>query len=260
MQRKHFLLFLLLPAIFMSCEKIINVDVKDSEQKLVIEGVVDNEAGVLNHTILVSKTNKLSAENKRNTVSGAVVVVSDVTLNQADTALETEPGRYVTQKTAGIPGHTYQLTVIAEGKTYTSTSTMPQPVTLDSLYTEEYSFFGESFKQIIPVFQDPAGIKNYYRFSTTTNDSSNNNYQAWDDQLSDGKLNSRPLFNHDDAKKDDTVTVFMNCTDKATFDFFNTLENAQGSGQTPANPLSNVSGALGYFSALTIQRKTIIIP
>lgn len=260
MQRKHLLFFLLLPAVFMSCEKVINVDVKDSEQKLVVEGVIDNEPGSFNHTILLSKTNKLSAENKRNTVSGAVVIVADVTLNQSDTTLETEPGRYVTQKTAGVPGHTYKLTVIAEGNTYTSISTMPQPVTLDSLYTEEYNFFGESFRQVIPVFQDPAGVKNYYRFSASTNDSSNNNFQAWDDQLSDGKLNSRPMFNTDELKQYDTVTVFMNTIDKATFDFFNTLENAQGSGQTPANPISNISGALGYFSALTLQRKTIIIP
>jgi hypothetical protein len=259
MQRKH-LLPLLLMGVFASCEKIINVDVKDSEQKLVIEGTVNNEPGVYTHKILLSKTNKLSAENNANPFSGALVVVEDLSINQADTALEKEPGMYITQKTQGVPGHTYKLSVLAEGKMYTSESTMPEPVTLDSLYTEEFSFFGETFKQIIPVFQDPPGAKNYYRFSTTINDSSNNNFQAWDDQLSDGKLNSRPLFNNDEPKKDDTVTVFMSSTDKPTFDFFNTLENAQGSGQTPSNPISNIPGAMGYFSALTIQRKTIIIP
>lgn len=247
---------------FTSCEKVINVDVKDSEKRIVIEGVISDAPGLVSHTILISKTNSFSAPNVRNPISNAVVFVRDINAGVTDTLLEIKPGEYLTQKTYGVPGHTYNLTAIVEGKTYNASSTMPQVVPFDSIYTQNFSFFGETFVQVIPVFTDPAGVKNYYRFSVQANDSLDKAYQAWDDLISDGKENSRPLFSQTvsiDPK--DTVTIFMDCTDKSTYDFFYTLENASGNAQTPANPISNISNnGMGYFTAINRQKKVIIIP
>jgi hypothetical protein len=46
------------------------------------------------------------------------------------------------------------------------------------------------------------------------------------------------------------------------FDYFNSLALMNdGQSASPANPLSNIQGgALGYFSAHTVQRRTVIIP
>ena len=55
--------------------------------------------------------------------------------------------------------------------------------------------------------------------------------------------------------------VRMNSTEKAIYDFFYTLENASGNGQTPGNPLSNISnGAIGYFGAITVRERYVIVP
>lgn len=255
--------FLLL---FASCEKVINVDLKDADQKVVIEGnIIDDSTGNLSHLILLSKTKKFTADNQRVPVIGATVIVEDVTVNRADTFKEQVPGSYFSKNISGVQGHTYKLTALIEGKTYTATSTMPDLVPFDSLYVDDFTFFGSVVKQVIPVFQDPPGVKNYYRFSVQVGDSLLNRHEAWDDRLTDGKINSRPynVFDEELFKGNDTLLMTMECIDKGVYDFFNTLENASGGGggQTPGNPISNISGgAMGYFGAKTLRKRTIIIP
>ncbi|MGC4056756.1 MAG: DUF4249 domain-containing protein [Chitinophagaceae bacterium] len=248
---------------FASCEKVINVDLKNSDKRVVIQGFITDESGTVNHTIMVSRSVAFSASNEPDFVQGALVVVTDLTEGRSDTTLEVSPGNYQTQRTPGVPGHTYQLVAKVGDETFTSTSTMPSPVAFDSLYVDSFSAFGGVLHQFTPVFQDPAGQSNYYAFQMQINDTLLNTIDAWDDQYSDGKINSRPLNVNDEDlfSGKDTVTVTMYCTEKAIYNFFYTLVNATGNGQTPANPLSTISGnALGYFGAVTMRRRILIMP
>ncbi len=86
-----------------------------------------------------------------------------------------------------------------------------------------------------------------------------------DDRLSDGKYIARQLFT-DSAylKAGDVLTLQMNCTDKAVYNYFNTLQQAADANgfqsSTPSNPVSNISNnALGYFSANTVNYKTTVV-
>jgi hypothetical protein len=68
------------------------------------------------------------------------------------------------------------------------------------------------------------------------------------------------LFN-----KGDTVTIKLCQIDKATFDFWRTMEfsydNIGNPFGAPTKVLSNISnGALGYFGGYAPQFRTIIIP
>lgn len=250
-------------ALFSACEKVINIDLKNAAPKVIIEGTITDDPFTLSYTVLVSKSNSFSSNGKNNPVSGAIVIVEDATSNIIDTLEEISPGRYKTQKITGIEGHTYKLRAIVDGTAYTASSTMPKAVSLDSLYIQTLPFFGEEFKQVIPVFKDPIEQENYYRFSLRVNDSVQNDFDAWDDIITNGKVNSRPLnINAQELfDGDDTVYVRMNSTEKAMYDFFYTLENASGNGQTPGNPLSNISnGAIGYFGAITVRERYVIVP
>ncbi|MDI9319113.1 MAG: DUF4249 domain-containing protein [Phycisphaerales bacterium] len=246
-----------------SCQKVINVDLKNTAPRVVVEGIITDQPGLTKHLVLLSKSNNFSADNTPIPIVGALVWVEDATANIKDTLSEDKPGAYYTHKILGVAGHTYKLNALADGIIYTSESTMPYAATIDSLRLQIFGFFGQKEKQVIPVFKDSIGIKNYYRFSIQINDSVLKSTEAWDDKLTDGKTNSRPLnINEQDLfDENDTVIVTMNCTDKANFDFFSTLQNALGDGQTPANPTSNISGnALGYFGAHTLRKSKIIIP
>ena len=122
--------------LFSACEKVINIDLKNTAPKVIIEGTITDDPFTISYTVLVSKSNSFSSNGKNNPVSGATVIVEDATSNVIDTLEETKPGVYKTQKITGIDGHTYKLRAIVDGVAYTASSTMPQAVPLDSLYIQ----------------------------------------------------------------------------------------------------------------------------
>ena len=125
------LLFLVATLFFLtSCEKEINLDLEDKSGNIVIEGNVTNQTGP--YYVKVTKSVAFTEENKYPEVANAIVVISDNT-GQADTLQYVADGLYRTTHLVSTPGNTYDLNVTAEGKNYTAESTMPQPVTLDSL-------------------------------------------------------------------------------------------------------------------------------
>lgn len=61
----------------------------------------------------------------------------------------------------------------------------------------------------------------------------------------------------------DTITVEMRNIDHATYKYFVAMDASNRNGpnaSVPANPDNNFEGAcLGYFSAHTVQRRTLIV-
>lgn len=250
---------------FSSCQKVIDVKLKDSDKKIVIDAVLtDKEGGCI---VKLSKTKTFNESNNFTGLGGATVTIKD----DAGTTIpltETTAGIYTNPTFKGLSGHTYQLAVTAEGKSYTASSTMPEQVVFDSVYLEKQKFFDEEETFSNVVFQDPGGVKNYYLFKQFINGEMTEGSFLMDDDLSDGKKfrSTLYLFAEDDKKikSGDVVVVEMQCIEKAVYKYwFSYDQGASGSGgsASPANPVSNISGdALGYFSAQTVQRKSIIAP
>jgi hypothetical protein len=264
---KYKFLILGLSILFGSCQKVINIDLKNKDATIVIEGTV-TDSPTIPHTVKITKSVNFSADNVFPAVSGANVTISDnagntVTLN------ETSPGIYQNSTLVGTQGRTYYLNVIAEGKTYSAASTIPTKVNLDTVLVDvglspPGAGNGNS-KSAIPVFTDPYGKGNNYKFFLKKNNILSKQLFITDDQIVDGGINNRPLSDSDfEYKTNDTITVTMMCLDKAVYLYFYSLSQS-GSGPdasaTPANPVTNINGAiLGYFSAHTIQTKKVIVP
>lgn len=248
-----------------SCEKVIEIDLNSEDPKIVIEAEVtdDNTAP---QTVRLSKSANFSESNTFPTVSGASVIISDDAGNTA-TLTETSPGVYQTTLLQGVPGRTYTLQVVAEGNTYTSVCTMPMHVNLDTLLVQEQASPGPagSGKTILPVFTDPSQAGNRYRFRLTQNDTFSSAILLMDDDIFNGTANVRPLSVQDlTIDSGDSVTVeLLGISEEVHFYFFSLSQNGSGpnSSASPANPKSNIQGAvLGYFSAHSISRKTILVP
>jgi hypothetical protein len=164
----------------------------------------------------------------------------------------------------GLPGHAYQLSIVAAGQTYTASSVMPQPVNLDSITFQHTNRFSTIDISAVPNFQDPLGIKNYYSFTQYVNSKRLKYTQVFDDRLSDGRYINITLRNDSTyIKVGDTVALSMNCIDKSIYDYFYTFSQVAGNNNfqsaSPSNPISNVSNnALGYFAAYTTQQKKAV--
>lgn len=247
----------------MSCEDIIDVKLDNAEPALIIEANVTTASNI--QVVKISRTQNITDSSKFIGVTNASVTMTDSEGKVFEFSHEPRfPGLYQTTKARPRPLITYNLRVEVDGKTYTSSSTMPMEVKLDSIGIITDNFFNKETKTIAAVYKDPPGISNYYRFILYVNKIPSKGIFAFNDKFNDGKEVTAELRNSDeDLKQNDVVRVEMQTIDKNVFKYFEGLdqnENRGGASTTPANPVSNISnGALGYFSAHTVQSGTIKI-
>jgi len=249
-----------------ACQKVVHLDLKTTSPELDIQGDITNMAGP--YTVSLTQSVDFYADNVYPTVSGAIVKVTDSTAGVTDSLTESAPGIYSTHLLQGVPGHTYSMYVNSGGNIYTASSTMPQPVTLDSItFTTVPRSGGKNTIQPIPNFQDPAGIANYYQFVLYVNGNQLQKTFVFDDEFSDGRYIHEALETDTaDVKSGNTLQLDLYCIDKPIYNYFNEIvqitdPNSQSQNAAPANPDSNITGgALGYFSAHTVSAKTILVP
>ena len=243
-----------------ACKKVITLDLSTAPTTIVIEGNVTNEQDP--YQVTINKTVGFYQSNTFPTVSGAIVKITDSTTGITDSLTEGKAGIYTTSKLAGVIGHTYLLDVIAEGKEYKASSTMPKQVTLDSISFLTTAAFGKFNTNAVVNFQDPPGVSNYYNFIESFRNIPPKQIHVLDDRISDGRYISRQLFNDSTINHRDTVDVEMQCIDKNVFKYLEELSGqdaTNGQPTSPADPTSNITnGALGYFSAHTTQRKSAV--
>jgi hypothetical protein len=258
--KKHRIIYILaiLSVALSSCEKVINVDLKNAGSKIVINGIVDNSGNPAE--VSISQTVAFSTGNTYPPVTGATVKITDNTGN-AFTLTEGTPGVYKNTLLKGVPGKSYTLSVIAAGQTYTATSKMPDPVNLDSLFQDKVTFTTKPFIIVKAAFKDPVGFGNSYQFVETVNGKRNKTLFIIDDFYLDGGEIENELVDEDiKLKAGDNVQIEMQCLDKTVFRYLRGLEDLNGNNTVPANPDSNISNnALGVFSAHTSQKKSLVI-
>jgi len=132
--------------------------------------------------------------------------------------------------------------------------------------------------QVLVMATDPAGLGDYIRYYTNTNDEGffAPYNSVFDDGVIDGTTYTIPVqkgvnknmeWDEDDLffHKGDSVTIKTCNINKATFDFCRTYEFAlQSTGNPFSNPtkvIGNISnGALGYFGGYAPQYNMVVVP
>jgi hypothetical protein len=254
-------LFVLLVTIALtSCEKVVDVPLREGDKKYVIEGVITDQAG--RTQVRISQTKSFSGSNDFEGINAESVSISE----------EDGTTTFLSQKATGIyesdikgtPGKRYTLRVMINGTEYTAVSQMPMPVSIDSLYLTEMGMGSTSSEYVNVRYNDPLETGNYYHFVQYTNGTMEKHINTRNDDLSNGRLTSVMLFTNDDRElqKGDCIKVELQSIDAAVYKYWYSLDaGADGSpGATPANPETNLSGgALGYFSAHTVREKMMIV-
>lgn len=173
----------------------------------------------------------------------------------------------------------YSLRIVAGGKEYTATTTIPNfNKRIDSIWYKAGPPQLDTSKVITMArITDPPGFGDYVRYFTKRNSGPflPGLNSAFDDLFVDGTtyelqvqagVDRNQTVKEDDLffNKGDTVTFKLSSIDKATFDFWQTMEYSyQSIGNpfaTPTKVLGNVSNnALGYFGGYASQYRTLII-
>jgi hypothetical protein len=267
-------LFYLFPALIScfaflsSCEKVIDLDLNEAEKKYVIEAVITDEPGTAK--VLISQTKNFDEDNSFPGVTGATVTITEAG-GAATPLTAASPGVYEAPALVGTSGKTYTLSVSVGGQLFSAVSVMPQKVNMDTIFVTDELLFTDTRKIVNAVFDDPPGLGNNYRFVQYVNGKKEDQVLIRNDEYSDGRHVVNKLFYFSDDDDDDTniksgdqVTIDMLCIDRNIYKYWFSLDRSAtgGSGQaTPSNPVTNLQGgALGYFSAHTLQTKTLVVP
>ena len=238
-----------------SCQKVIQLDLSTTSPQLVIQGDIYDEPGP--YAVKISKTIDFDKPNIYPPVTNATVTITDNT-GKVDNLSQAADGTYVTSTLQGVIGRTYTLTVTIDGKTYTAISTMPEAVNIDTIYSKK-SFFGND-KVIVLDFVNPPTKENYYQVVHLVNGKQIPGFSVFDNN---SNLVEKVSFSFmttnitPELVAGDMIDVWLERIDKGVFEYFRTANRNGGRSTSPANPVSNISnGALGYFSACSVRKKT----
>src|SRR5665647_2981978 len=159
---------------FVSCERVIQLDLKNSTPKIVIQGNIYDQSGP--YIVKISNSVNFDASSNYPPVSGAKVVISD-DVGQNEVLSETTAGTYLTSKLRGVPGRTYSLSVKTGNETYLSSATMPYAVAMDSIFFSTSLFSGEKVTTI--GFLDPPFTVTITASSISSTTSSKRYFMYW---------------------------------------------------------------------------------
>ncbi len=181
----------------------------------------------------------------------------------------------------GEVGKTYHLTIAADNRRLTATTTIPQLVRIDSANFVRPPGINQNdtMWQMRPWVKDPAAVKNYYRSLVSVNGSSygKGRGSVTDDAFFDGITtqfympnNSPNRRKEPDAIEDlffkgDTISIKYCQIDKAHFDFWRTLEfnaNNQGPFSSYTRVIYNIKGegGIGIWGGIGVTYFDIIAP
>ncbi|MBP6432019.1 MAG: DUF4249 domain-containing protein [Ferruginibacter sp.] len=278
--------------ILISCEKDINFNLKNADDVLVVDAQIENGQPPI---VFLSKSLDFFSTISPQMLANSFVRNAEVTLSNGviTHTLKEYPLPLGNGYTAyvysnddvniatnifGQFGKTYTLNIKAEGKTYSSTTTIPLLTKYpDSLWFKVAPQNPDtSLRVLMAKTTDPPGLGNYIRYFTQKNGKGflPGPNSVFDDNVIDGTTyeiqvepgidrNNPTPRNNNFFKRGDTVTVKLCNIDRATYTFWNTWEFAQ---QSIGNPFSqpnkvigNVSnGALGAFCGYAAWYKTVI--
>ena len=244
------------------CQKVLNINIKNPNAKIVIDGVITDGMGP--YFVTVSRTTDINLAAQYSIKDNAKIYIWD-DFGQRDTLIKIKNGVYQTVALRGIIGRTYHIEVHIDNKIYTASNKIPNKINLDQIELDSLSFNGINIYSIIPKFTDPLSTGNFYRFVQKINDTLDNTIYLLSDNTNNGLVNKTPLISINAAiriKRNDSVRVEMQCINKEEFEYFSTLSQQTNFGinanTAPSNPKTNFNGdVLGFFSCHSSEFKSI---
>lgn len=292
---KRLALVILLAGTMLSCEKAISFKPRNAGPTVVIEATIENGQPPM---VILSHSLNYFSNISPDSLAASFIHQAEIHISNGskthrlkEYAFPANNGYTVYYYSidsgnlaTAFPGElnkSYSLQVKTGGKEYTAVTTIPNLTkTFDSLWWLPAPNNPDSNKVIVMGrTTDPPGFGNYIRFFTQSNAEPflPGYTSVFDDQIVDGKTyeiqiehgvdrnESIDLEDYAFFYRGDVVSVKLCNIDKATFDFWRTMEyNYTSIGNpfsSPVKVLSNIQGGgLGYFGGYAVQYATLVIP
>ncbi|HEX4852181.1 MAG TPA: DUF4249 domain-containing protein [Puia sp.] len=286
---------LIVSILFSSCEKAIDVHLKQTSNQLVVDASIENNKPpivYLSHSLdyySEISLDVLAASFIHNAIVTITTGNNSYQLKEASTMADTSGNLiyyYTTDSVGsgallGSLNTSYSLKIEVDSQVYTSQTTIPPLAKkIDSLWWKPAPNNPDTtLVVLVAKVTDPPGYGNYIRYFTSQNSGPflPGLNSVFDDQIVDGTTynidvdrgvnrNLKIDFNtYAFFQRGDSVVVKFCNIDKGTYDFWRTMEyNYQSIGNpfsSPTTVLGNISNnALGYFGGYAAQYISLKIP
>jgi len=288
---KKLIYFISILIIAFSCTKDIEIELPEAEEKIVVEGWIEQNQ----YPIVVLTTNSPYFDKFDSTalmdmfITEAKVIVSDgtttehlaFTINFQNLENADWPMVYFVGDTLkGEIGKTYTLSIEAEGKTLTAFTTIPQIIESDSLWFK-VDEGQDSLGYLWGLYSDDPNTNSYFRFFTKRLGRDNVYTPTYGSIVEDkffsgdtlefslvrgiGSYTAADAYDDDELgyyKIGDTVVFRLTTIDQAHYNFWRTAEQEIMMGQNPfSSPVqirSNIEGGLGVWGGYAADYDTLI--
>lgn len=223
-----------------SCEKTVQLDLIETDKRLVVEGIITNEPGP--YLVKLSRTQKYSFYYDSTHIiyeHGAMVIISDE-LGNADTLKEISTGIFQThpEKFTGQTGKSYHIDIsTSDGNHYKSKpELMFAPPKIDSIYfdrnySDKYTNSSNSYRYNVYInWHDPKNVENYYMFvvSYFWNNTWQKQYQynfLMNDRQTDGQFYQKMKITSSYANISFRIKINMYALSTTNYSFWNIMYN-----------------------------------
>ncbi|MEX0967590.1 MAG: DUF4249 domain-containing protein [Bacteroidia bacterium] len=284
MNKYYLMLFAIL--FFYGCEQEIELDLPEAEEQLVVEGHIENDrppyliltrSSEIFEPISLSDVEEFFVHGAKITVNDGsrTVELQEITIDSAGLQVSV----YTTFDMTGESGRTYTLTIEAEGKTLTATTTIPHLLPLDSVWYEPHPEpEADTLVRLMAQYSDPPETNDQVRYFTSRN--GRNFWPAfnsvYEDVLINGMTVPVPIDRGLDRtnsvnwvvypyfSRGDSIVLKWASIDRPHFDFWQGLEFQVSNSGNPFGNITringNIVGGLGIWGGYGALYYTVVVP
>lgn len=227
---KKWVFLVLVAALGLGCEDVIDVDLNDAAPRLVIDARMELlENGFSKNTVLLTRSSGFF-EEENPLVMDAQVSVVDGNGIAYNFTYDPAEGIYINTSLQIQDDLDYTLVIEDQGQTYTATQQLVNTVPLMDVEQKEIPGIGD-FTQITAYYQDPPEPGDNYLFTYLT--ANNIELDIRDDEFSNGNRTPTSFF-IEELQPNTTIQLEITGLDAQAFRFFETLiQQTQAGGGGP---------------------------
>ncbi len=259
MKNLRYISFLIIAIFTLSCEDVVNVDLKTANPRLVIDASINWESDTAGSEQTIRLTTTAGFYDPSvPVVSGAMVSVTNTDTNIVfDFTEDPGTGNYICTNFEPIVNANYKLTVIHDGEEYTATETLKPVVPIDKIEQKNDGGFTGSDIEIKIFFTDNGETRDFYMMRYKPSFTAIPMYGITDDEFYQGNQFS-DFFFHEDLKSGDNLDVTIFGVSQQYYNYMNLLLDVADPGgpfsTTPSKVRGNIVNvtnaknfAFGYF-------------
>lgn len=276
---------------FSSCEDVVQVKLDEGSKLYVIDAFITDLKQM--QTVVITQSDNYFSNQQAPVVSGAQVILTDLTTNAQYNFTYTNKGQYVydagTQPAIDAISHVFELKVNIEGTDYTAMATQKRSAVIDSIsaiYNDGTGGFGtgEPFYNCLLWARDKVDqTADYYWIKTYRNDTLfggpadlNTSIDGTNGEVFDANADTLDFtppgifLGFNSYQKNDVCKVEIHSISRECYNFLNQavaqIQNGGLFATTPENVRTNIvtpSGAatkaIGWFNMASVVSKTKIV-